>query len=88
MTFSREEIKQLGGPFALAAAFLAGGIALVYAASDSLAGARRQGGIDVGGGFPAAAVAATGSAYRLGRCVGVRVDPPSDGISGENQMAQ
>ena len=42
MTFSREEIKQLAGPFALAAAFLAGGIALVYAASDSLAGARRQ----------------------------------------------
>jgi hypothetical protein len=42
MTFSRDEIKQLLGPVALAVAFLACGIALVLAASDSLASARRQ----------------------------------------------
>jgi hypothetical protein len=42
MTFSRPEIKRLLGPIALAAAFIACGIALVFAASDSLASARRQ----------------------------------------------
>lgn len=42
MTFSREEMKRLFGPIALAAAFIAGGVALVVAASDSRAHARRQ----------------------------------------------
>ena len=42
MMFTREEIKQLLGPLALAAAFLACGIALAYATSDSLASARRE----------------------------------------------
>jgi hypothetical protein len=40
--FTREEIKQLLAPLALAAAFLACGIALAYATSDALASARRE----------------------------------------------
>ena len=42
MTFSREEVKRLVGPIALAATFIACGVALVLAAGDTLANARRQ----------------------------------------------
>lgn len=42
MTLSREELKRLAGPIALATAFLAGGLALAYAASSSLGAARRE----------------------------------------------
>jgi hypothetical protein len=42
MTFSRQEVKRLVGPIALAAAFIACGVALVLAAGDTLANARRQ----------------------------------------------
>ena len=42
MTLSREELKRLAAPITLATAFLAGGIALFYAASASLGAARRE----------------------------------------------
>jgi hypothetical protein len=42
MTLSREEWKRLLGPIGLAAALLACGVALLYAAGESLASARRQ----------------------------------------------
>ena len=42
MTFSREEVKRLVGPVVLAAALLACGLALVYAASDAATSARRE----------------------------------------------